>query len=644
MISQFTQDSPSLEKVNCHFPSPLMNKSTPISEKIAHLPDLPGVYQYRNEQGDILYIGKAKSLKKRVRSYFQPSADHNLRIRLMVSLAYDLSIIITNTESEALILEAQLIKAHQPRYNIALKDDKSYPYFKLTTDEMYPRLLLAREKLVKQTEYYGPYTSVRDARQVLQLINKFFLLRTSRMDLNGTKTYRPCLNFQLKRCLAPCRGTVSVAQYAEEIQQVRLFLQGKYKELIRQLQTRMYAASEALDYEKAAKLRDQIQATQRTFQKQQFFSPANEDIDVFALHREADLAGIQVLFIRYGRLLATDFFFFENAEQATDDNLLGQVLNRIYMSENFVIPRQIYLPFPYLDQAVLAKTLSEKLKRQVAILIPQKGHKKRAVEMAYQNAKTHLNEKKRQLARNEEVLHKTKDLLHLKQLPVIIEAFDISNISGTHTVASMVTWKNGKADRDHYRKFKIQSVDGPDDFASMKEVLTRRYQRSVTGEKPLPNLILIDGGKGQLNMAIQVLADLNIMLDQVDIIGLAKGRSEKRRGVQRAHEEDFEYVVKPNQKNEIRLHRHSAVLHLLQNVRDESHRFAITFHRSLRRKATLHSVLDEIDGVGKQRKNTLLKHFGSLKKIKKASIEELQNAPNISKSLALKIFHFLDQE
>ena len=621
-----------------------MKKSAPVVEKLAHLPDLPGVYQYTDQKGDILYIGKAKSLKKRVRSYFQPSADHTLRIGLMVSLVHDVSTIITNSEAEALILEAQLIKAHQPRYNIALKDDKSYPYFKLTTNEMYPRLLLVRETMVKHSEYYGPYTSVRDARQVLQLINKFFLLRTSQMDLDGTKTYRPCLNFQLKRCLAPCRGTVPGEQYAEEVQQVRMFLQGKYKELIAQLQTRMYASSEALDFEKAAKLRDQMKATQRTFEQQQFFSPANEDLDVFALHREADLAGIQVLFIRYGRLFATDFFFFEDAEKASDDNLLGQVLNRIYMSENFVIPRKIYLPFPYSDQEILAKTLSEKLNHPVSILVPQRGNKKQVVGMAYNNAKTNLVEKKRQLARNEEVLQKMKDLLHLKRMPVTIEAFDISNISGTHTVASMVSWQNGKADKENYRKFKIQSVDGPDDFASMKEVLTRRYQRSASGEKPLPDLILVDGGKGQLNRAVQVLHDLKITLDQVDVIGLAKGRTERRRGVRRPQEEDFEYIVKPHQKNEIRLNRHSAVLYLLQNIRDESHRFAITFHRSLRRKATLHSILDEIEGVGKQRKNTLLKHFGSLKKTKNASLEELQAVPGISHSLALKIIRFFKQE
>lgn len=620
-----------------------MIPSDRIAKKLPLLPDHPGIYRYKDQKGTILYIGKAKSLRQRVRSYFQPSADHNTRIGLMVSLAYDVETILTNTEAEALILEAQQIKQHQPRYNVALKDDKSYPYFKLTKDEMYPRLMLAREKFARNIEYYGPYPSVRDARKVLQLLNKFFMLRTSKMELDGTKTYRPCLNFQLKRCLAPCRGVVPEEQYASEMQQVRLFLQGKYQQLVKQLQAKMTKASEALEFEKAAKLRDQIQAVERTFQKQQFLSPANEDMDIFAFHREANFVGIEVLFVRYGRLLATDFFYFEDAEEASDDNILGRVLNRIYMNESFVIPHKILLPFAYSDQKILSETLSAKVHRKVSIAIPQKGHKKHALEMASRNVEIHLLEKKNQYFRNEEVLQKTQQVLHLKKLPSTIEAFDISNLSGTHTVAAMVRWKNNQADKENYRKFKIKSVAGPNDFASIQEVLTRRYQRSASGERPLPDLILIDGGKGQLNMALKVLEDLQISLDQVDVIGLAKGRSEKKRGVQRPQEEDFEYVVKPNQKNEIRLHRHSRVLHLLQNIRDESHRVAITFHRSLRRKATLHSTLDEIAGIGKSRKNKLLKHFGSLKKIKQATLEELQKTPQIPESLAARIYHYFQQ-
>ena len=618
-----------------------MQPSSLIAKKLPLLPEQPGIYKYKDAQGTTLYIGKAKSLKQRVRSYFQPSANHNLRIGMMVSLANDVETTVTNTEAEALILEAQQIKQHQPRYNVALKDDKSYPYFKLTTEEKFPRLMLAREKFAKKTEYYGPYPSVRDARQVLQLINKFFMLRTSKMVLDGTKTFRPCINFQLKRCLAPCRGVVSVEQYGAEMRQVRLFLQGKYQQLLQQLALKMQEASGALEFEKAAKLRDQIQAVERIFQKQQFLSPANEDMDVFALYREANFVGIEVLFVRYGRLLATDFFYFSEAEEASNDNILGQVLNRIYMNESFVIPRKILLPFAYSDQKMLAETLSHKANHAVAISVPQRGHKKNALAMAQSNAEVHLLERKQQHFRNEEILQKVQQVLHLKKLPSVIEAFDISNISGSHTVASMVCWKNNQPDKKNYRKFKIKNVEGINDFASMQEVLTRRYQRSISGEQPLPDLILIDGGKGQLNQAVRVLADLKISLDAVDVIGLAKGRSEKRQKVSRLHEEDFEYVVKPNQKNEIRLHRHSSVLYLLQNIRDESHRFAITFHRSLRNKATLRSALDEIPGVGKARKNQLLKHFGSLKKIKQAPLQDLQAVPTLPESLAIRVYqHF----
>ncbi len=620
-----------------------MKKNTPLAGKLSYLPDLPGVYRYLDDRGEILYIGKAKSLKNRVRSYFQPSAQHNLRLQLMVSLVHDVDSTVTNTESEALILEAHEIKTHQPRYNVELKDDKSYPYFKLTTYEMYPRLLLVRESFHKQAEYYGPYPSVRNARQVLRLVNKYFLLRTSRMDLDGTKTFRPCLNFQLKRCLAPCRGTVPVKQYAEEMRQVRWFLQGKFRQLIALLQSRMQAASAKMDFEKAAKLRDQIQATQRTFDRQQFLTPASENLDVLALYREAELAGIEVFFIRYGRLLSRDFFFFEEVENASDDNLLGQVLNRIYIGNRSVVPHKILLPFPYSDQILLAKVLSEKIQRKVSITVPQRGNKKHAVEMAWRNAKVHLLEKKQQQVDQETLLLKIQRTLHLKRLPRIIEAFDISNISGSHTVASMVSWKDNKPDKENYRKFRIKNVAGQDDYLSMKEVLTRRYLRSVSGEKPLPDLILIDGGKGQLSIAIHVLKTLEIDLRQVDVIGLAKGRTEKRKGLPPLREEDFEYIVKPNQKNEIRLNRHSAVLHSLQKIRDESHRFAITYHRSLRRKASLHSVLDEIESIGPSRKKKLLRHFGSLSKIKNASEESLQEVPGISQLVAQAIYQYFHQ-
>jgi excinuclease ABC subunit C len=558
----------------------------------------------------------------------------------MVSLACDVSLIITDTEAEALILEEQLIKTHLPRYNVNLKDDKSYPYCKLTLSEMYPRLFLVREKHDPKAEYYGPFPSVKEARQVLRMVYRYFQLRTSKMDLKGQKTYRPCLNFQLKRCLGPCRGTVPVEDYDESVQQVRLFMRGRHHELLEQIKSRMKDASTKLEFEKAAMLRDQARALGRIFEKQTVLDAKGNDQDVFNLFRESNSAGIQVLFIRNGRLLGTDFFFYEECEQVTDDNLLGQVLNRIYMNDKAVMPREILLPFEYSDQQELEKVLNEKSERKVTVQRPQRGRKKELVQMAFNNAKMNLGEQRARTLRDDEVLRRVQGALHLKHLPLTVEAFDISHLSGNQTVASMVSWKRNHASRQDYRKYRIQSIEGPDDFASMKEVLTRRYKRTLSGEMPLPNLILIDGGKGQVNVAHQVLQDLGIPLERIDLIGLAKGRSERRRVGGGSRLKDFEYIVKPNMKNEIRPHRNSPELYFLQNIRDESHRFAIQFQRLLKRSENLHSVLEDIPGVGRERRRLLLRQFGSLTSLKKAQIEDLLRVPGISRKLAGEIHSF----
>ena len=622
-------------------PQEAFEKDPPLTSKLKHLPDRPGVYLFRNSGGDVLYVGKAKSLRSRVRSYFHTSASHNIRIQVMVSLVRDVSLIITDTEAEALILEEQLIKTHLPRYNVNLKDDKSYPYCKLTLNESYPRLFLVREKHDPKAEYFGPFPSVKEARQVLRMVYRYFQLRTSKMDLNGKKTYRPCLNFQLKRCLGPCRGTVPVEDYDEAVQQVRLFMRGRHHELLEQIKSRMKDASAKLEFEKAAMLRDQARALGRIFEKQTVLDAKGNDQDVFNLFRESNSAGIQVLFIRNGRLLGTDFFFYEECEQVTDDNLLGQVLNRIYMNDKAVMPREILLPFEYSDQQELEEVLNEKSERKVSVLRPHRGRKKELVQMAFNNAKMNLSEQRARTLQDEEVLRRVQNALHLKHLPMNVEAFDISHLSGNQTVASMVSWKRNHASRQDYRKYRIQSIEGPDDFASMKEVLTRRYKRTLNGEMPLPNLILIDGGKGQVNVAHQVLVDLGIPLERIDLIGLAKGRSERRRVGGGSKLKDFEYIVKPNMKNEIRPHRNSPELYFLQNIRDESHRFAIQFQRQLKRSEILHSVLEDIPGVGSERRKLLLRQFGSLTSLKKASIEDLLHVPGISKKLAGDIHSFL---
>ena len=609
-------------------------------DKLSNLPNLPGVYLFKDDQQSILYIGKSKSIRNRVRSYFNNSAKHNLRIQLMVSRIHDFSLIVTDTEAEALILEEQLIKRHHPRYNVALKDGKSYPYCKLTVGEMYPRLMLVREKIDAKSEYYGPYPSVKDARQVLKAVMTYFPLRTSKMLLDGKKTYRPCLNFQMRRCLAPCRGVVSVEEYGKVVRQVRLFLKGRDKELLRELEQRMEQSSKKLEFEKSAQYRDQIQAMSRIFERQMVLDVKGKDQDVFNLFREADSTGVQVLFIRNGRLLGTDFFFFEDSSEASADNLLGQALHRIYMPEGSIVPREILLPFEYTDRKLLEDALNKKSERRVYVVCPQKGRKKELVTMAYNNAKVNLSEERRRYAKNTNILKHVKYELKLNRLPEVVEAFDISHLSGTMTVASMVCWKNNSASNKDYRKYKIKSISGPDDFASMKEVLTRRYKRTLAEGEKLPDLILIDGGKGQINIAEKVLAELGI-LRKVDLIGLAKGRSARKMGRSRGQNVDYEYVVKPKQKNEIRMRRNSDVLYFLQNIRDESHRFAIEFQRKLKRKDTLHSRIDDLQGIGPKRRRLLLKHFGSLTGLRQASLDEIMQVPGIPQNLAQEIQDFL---
>ena len=612
-----------------------------LREKLSHLPNLPGVYLFKDDKDSILYIGKSKSIRNRVRSYFNRSAKHNLRIRLMTSRIHDLSLIVTDTEAEALILEEQLIKKHHPRYNVALKDGKSYPYCKLTIGEMYPRLLLVRENIDSKSEYYGPYPSVKDARQILKVVMTYFPLRTSKMKLDGTKTYRPCLNFQMKRCIAPCRGIIPEEEYAKIVRQVRLFLKGRDKVLIKELEQKMKISSERLEFEKSAQYRDQILAMRRIFERQMVLEVQGKDQDVFNLFREEEATGVQVLFIRNGRLLGTDFFFFEESLEASDDNLLGQVLHRIYMPEGSIVPREILIPFEYADRKMFEDALNKKSHHRVDVRCPRKGRKKELVSMAYNNAKVNLSEKRSQFIKNKDILKHVKYELKLFRLPMVVEAFDISHLSGTMTVASMVCWKNNSPSKQDYRKFKIKGISGPDDFAAMKEVLSRRYSRSLTEGISLPDMILIDGGKGQINIAAKVLDELGI-LNEIDLIGLAKGRSERKRGRSRGKNFDFEYVVKPNQKNEIRMRRNSDVLYLLQNIRDESHRFAIEFQRKLKRQHTLHSKIDDIQGVGPKRRRLLLNHFGSLKALKQASTEEILKVPGISEKLALDIRTFLN--
>lgn len=607
------------------------------------LPDSPGVYLHKDAGKRVLYVGKAKSLRSRVRSYFQQSSAHTPRIAAMVNQVCDIEVFRTRSESEALILEANLIKKHQPRYNINYKDDKSYPFFKLTTGEMFPRLYLTREKFTKDAEYFGPYASVKDARETLNTIRRHFRLRTSKMKLDGTRTYRPCINYQLRKCTAPCRGEVSVEEYGRIVEQVRLFFQGRDKELISGMERDMAAHSEQRRYEEAGKLRDAIAAVRRTLARQRVLVPdLKADQDVFAVYRESHFAGVEILFVRHGRLIGSDFIMIERTEDLSEEEILRGWLNRLYTRPTALLPREILLPFPVDDMEVLEEFLTRQKGSRVRIHAVQRGDKRRLIALARDNARHALKERMVRYVDDETVLEEVKRALHLRYLPRRVEAFDISNIQGADPVAAMVVWEGNRPLKSAYRKFKMHTGGRPDDFLAMFEVISRRYRRVAQGENSLPDLILVDGGKGQVNVTRRALEELGISSTQVDVIGLAKGRAEhsrdRRAGMARSDGEDYEYVVKPEMKHEQRLRSNSGTLHFLQRIRDESHRFAITFHRTLRKKRALSSELENIPGVGKKTVQSLLRHFGSLKRVQEADLEALQMAPGLGKSMAARIF------
>ena len=616
-----------------------------LVKALESLPLTPGVYLHKDRNGGVLYVGKAKVLRHRVRSYFQESARHTPRIAAMVRQVADVQVFQTASEAEALMLEANLIKKHKPRFNINYKDDKSYPFFKLTVEEPYPRLFLTREKFDKGSEFFGPYASVKDARQTLNTIRRHFKLRTSKMKLDGSRAYRPCLNFQLRKCLAPCRGGLPPAQYRNVVNQVRLFLQGRDKELLGRMEAEMGEHSQQLNFEEAARIRDAMRAVRRTLEKQRVLVPdPKAHQDVFAIARESHFAGVQVLFIRNGRLLGSDFFLFEQTEGMENAEILRGVLNRLYTRPSAVLPKEVLIPEPVEDMQVLADFLSAEKGARVFIHPVIRGAKRKLVAMAQENALRTLKERMANQVDDGVVLEEVQRSLRLRHLPRRVEAFDISNIQGAHTVASMVVWENNKACKDEYRKYKIKTVEGPDDFGSMLEVLTRRYRRVASGEQAAPDLILIDGGKGQVNIAQEVLAGLGLADMERDLIGLAKGRTDQRLGRRRGIGADYEYVVKPQVKNEIRLRANSATLHFLQRIRDESHRFALAYHRTLRGKESLRSELEQLPGVGKTRARALLKHFGSTKQVREASLDEISQVPGMGLKTAREIHEFYHGE
>ena len=590
-----------------------------IQEKLKLLPTNPGVYLMKNEQAKIIYVGKAINLKNRVKSYFQSSKNHSPKVKSMVEKISDFEYIITANEIEALILECNLIKKYRPKYNISLRDDKTYPYIKVTLNEDYPTVSITRKILKDGAKYFGPYTSAGAVHEVLNLLKKLFQIRSCRQ----MNTKRPCLEFHIKRCLAPCTGRVAKSEYREMIKSLCLFLEGRNEVVLKELTSRMQIAAENFQFELAAKLRDQVLAIEKISAKQNIII-GSSDQDIIGLARKADEACIQIFFIRSGKMIGRDHFLLNGTEDETDSALLNAFLEQYYNKATF-IPKEILLPAEIENEEILSAWLSQKKNAKVSFGLPQRGVKKEMVLMANDNAVVVLEE---QMIKNSAGLEQTvgamKDLgryLRMEKELKRIECFDISHIQGSETVASMVVFSNGAPDKQEYRRYKLKSVEGkPDDFKSMQEVVGRRYRQS---DGIMPDLIIIDGGKGQLNSALEIIRALGHY--QIPVVGLAK---------------QFEYVFLEGQSEPVILPPNSKALYLIQRIRDEAHRFAITYHRKLRHKRNLVSVLDHIEGIGPTRRKALWDAFGSIAEIKKAKITDLTAVPGISENIANNIVKY----
>jgi excinuclease ABC subunit C len=583
--------------------------SPALDSKLAHLPDQPGVYLFKDRSGDVLYIGKAARLADRVRSYFLKGADHTPKTALLVSHITDLETMVTRSELEALILESNLVKRHRPRFNVVLRDDKQYPYLRLPVKDRFPRLSIVRRVQKDGALYYGPYTPAGALRETLKVIKKVFPLATCTIDIDGTAE-RACIEFEIKRCMAPCTGQQTQEEYHRIVRQVRQFLEGHDRELVGDLRVQMDAAATREDFEEAARLRDRIFKIERTLERQRITQTASIDQDVIGIARHGTSVDLQVLFVRGGLLIGRkDFFWLESAE-ATDEELVRSAIEQFYNKEGQP-PRELLIPVDIPDAGLLAHWLSDKRGEPVRVLVPERGTKHQLVLLAEENAAAALADHLRNEELDRQAGEELQRVLRLKTAPKRIEGFDISNTMGNQSVASMVVWEEGRMKKSDYRRFKIASVEGANDFASMHEVVTRRYGRME--DLVLPDLVLIDGGLGQLASARAALQEVG--RPELAVIGLAKAKGEKD-----------ERVYLPGRKNPIVLRANSPATHLLQRVRDEAHRFAVTFHRTLRGKTLVTSQLDQIIGIGSITRTKLLKQFGSLANLAQASEEALREA------------------
>ena len=611
-----------------------MSKIQTLETKSQTLPAKPGVYLFKDTTDAVVYVGKAQNLKSRVKQYLR-GGDGRLQVPFLVDNVADVEVVVTRNEKEALLLEITLIQKHKPKYNIRLKDDKSYWHLKVTTNtEEWPRLLLTRQVKKDGNKYLGPFHSSISIRQTLDTSRTVFPVRTCSNSVFNNRT-RPCLEYQIKRCLGPCTESVDPAEYRRHIDNAVLLLQGKNTSLVKTLNERMSDASDEMRYEEAARYRDQIRAIERTGLSQHVSTPHGNDQDIFGIYREGGVIEGQILFIRAGKLQGNQGYSFDDNE-VPDDQTISELLTQFYYGTRF-IPDEIILPVSIEDLEVRAEILSERKGRRVSIVHPQRGNKVRLIEMAVENARQSFVEKRQTNEQREKTTESLRRALRLRNSPKRIECFDISNIQGTGVVASMVVFDECEPAKDSYRRYRIKTVEGQDDFASMYEVITRRYQRALA-ENTLPDLLMVDGGKGQLNVAVAVLQELKI--DTVDIISLAKMRT-KRAAFDETIEQSEERVFLPNRKDPIVLRRNSTALFLLQRLRDEAHRFAITFHRSVRSKERLRSNLDAIPGVGPAKRRSLLRHFGSLTGVRAADLSEIIAAPGISEALGNVIYEHI---
>ncbi|HEX8181012.1 MAG TPA: excinuclease ABC subunit UvrC [Pyrinomonadaceae bacterium] len=604
-----------------------------LEEKLKNLPTAPGVYLHKDAGGKIIYVGKAKNLRNRVRSYFQAGRGHDAKTRELVRRIVDLEFIVTDTEVEALVLESNLIKQHRPRYNVLLKDDKQYPHLKLTIGEAFPRVMITRKIQRDGALYFGPFLPASLARRTIDLINRTFQLRTCDIEIDG-KLPRPCLEYHIKRCLGPCvKGLCTPEEYAESVRDVRMFLEGRNRELADDYEGRMLRASEEMKFEQAAKYRDLRKVVLAVSEQQKMATTADRDVDIFGYYREGARLALQLFTMREGKIVGRREFFWEDLppDDFNPSAFLSEVLTQYYSTD--YVPREINVPVDFADRELLERALGERKGRRVRILDPQRGEKRDMIELVEKNAQIAFEQRFRVLKPDmERVLEELQETLELPRFPARIESFDVSNISGAENVAAVVVCENGKISRAEKRNFRIKTVEGANDPASMREAVFRRYRRQLDEQQPLPDLVMIDGGKTQLGAAADAMRELD--LEAIPMIGVVKPP--------RRHNEVSHLLAKGREHEPIYLDPHSAVLRLIQMIRDETHRAAVTYHRKRREIRDFTSELTAIPGVGDKRKTRLLRNFGSIARIAQASVAEL--APFVGPQTAAEIAaHFTRQ-